>query len=100
MAAYLTPDQLKLYTLVWKRFVASQMRPAEYDTMTIEVEGKSDEHQYLLRASASSLRVPASWRSMRTGEMGPAAPTASMGTRPGRPGSWRAPCRRSSPATA
>ncbi len=56
VAAYLTPDQLKLYTLVWKRFVASQMRPAEYDTMTIEVEGKSDEHQYLLRASASSLR--------------------------------------------
>jgi DNA topoisomerase-1 len=56
VARCLTPDQLKLYTLVWKRFVASQMRPAEYDTMTIEVEGKSAAHAYGLRAAASSLR--------------------------------------------
>jgi DNA topoisomerase-1 len=56
VASYLTPDQLKLYTLVWNRFVASQMKPAEYDTQTIEVEGKSAEHLYGLRAAASSLR--------------------------------------------
>lgn len=56
VAGNLTSDQLKLYTLVWKRFVASQMRPAEYDTRTIEVEGKSVEHLYGLRAAASSLR--------------------------------------------
>ncbi|MCX6071693.1 MAG: type I DNA topoisomerase, partial [Chloroflexi bacterium] len=56
IASYLTPDQLKLYTLVWKRFVASQMKPAEYDTQTIEVEGRSAEHLYGLRAAASSLR--------------------------------------------
>jgi len=58
VAGYLTADQLKLYTLVWKRFVASQMRPAEYDTMTVEVEGTTPEHTYTLRASASTLRVP------------------------------------------
>ena len=57
VAGYLTADQLKLYTLVWKRFVASQMRPAEYDTMTVEVEGTTPEHTYTLRASASTLRV-------------------------------------------
>jgi DNA topoisomerase-1 len=56
VASYLTPDQLKLYTLVWKRFVASQMKPAEYDTQTIEVEGKASEHVYGLRAAASSVR--------------------------------------------
>jgi DNA topoisomerase-1 len=57
VAGYLTADQLKLYTLVWKRFVASQMRPAEYDTMTVEVEGTTPAHSYALRASASTLRV-------------------------------------------
>ena len=57
VAGYLTGDQLKLYTLVWKRFVASQMRPAEYDTMTVEVEGTTPAHSYVLRASASTLRV-------------------------------------------
>ena len=30
---YLNKDQLKLYTLIWQRFAASQMTPAIYDTM-------------------------------------------------------------------
>jgi DNA topoisomerase-1 len=54
----LTPEQLKLYTLVWKRFVASQMPPAEYDTQTIEVQGQSAARRYGLRAAASRLRFP------------------------------------------
>lgn len=58
VAAYLTNDQLKLYTLIWKRFLASQMRPAEFDTMSVEVEGQAGDHGYLLRAYASTLRVP------------------------------------------
>jgi DNA topoisomerase I len=36
---YLTRDQQRLYDLIWRRFVASQMAPAEYDVVTIEVEG-------------------------------------------------------------
>jgi len=52
----LTPEQLKLYTLVWKRFVASQMTPAEYDTLTIEVDGKHEVSASSWRVSASSLR--------------------------------------------
>ena len=33
--ASLTPDQFKLYELIWKRFVASRMAAAEYDTMQV-----------------------------------------------------------------
>lgn len=36
MAAYLKPEQLKLYTLIWKRHVASQMAEAEYLVQTVE----------------------------------------------------------------
>ena len=36
MAKYLSRDQLRLYTLIWRRFVASQMRPQELDITTIE----------------------------------------------------------------
>lgn len=53
---FLTAEQYKLYDLIWRRFVASQMSPAEYDTLAIEVEGFSSSHRYHLRVSASSLR--------------------------------------------
>jgi DNA topoisomerase-1 len=53
---HLTGEQVRLYTLIWQRFVASQMNPAEYDTLTIEVGGKSPAHAYLFRATASNLR--------------------------------------------
>ncbi len=36
MEPFLSPDQLKLYTLIWKRFVASQMRPAEQKLTTVD----------------------------------------------------------------
>ena len=35
---YLSADQLKLYELVWKRFMASQMAPAVFDTTTVDFE--------------------------------------------------------------
>lgn len=53
---YLTRDQLRLYTLIWKRFVASQMANALYDTLAVEVEGIGAAHKTLLRASGSTLR--------------------------------------------
>ncbi|MCK4692326.1 MAG: type I DNA topoisomerase, partial [Anaerolineales bacterium] len=55
---FLTPEQFKLYSLIWKRFIASQMKPAEYDTLTIEVDGRSAKHNYFLRIAASKLRFP------------------------------------------
>jgi DNA topoisomerase-1 len=36
VAAYLTPDQLRLYELVWKRAVACQMKPATLNTVSVE----------------------------------------------------------------
>ncbi|OHD53854.1 MAG: DNA topoisomerase I [Spirochaetes bacterium GWF1_49_6] len=36
--SYLTPDQYKLYNLIWRRFVASQMTPSQTETYTIEIE--------------------------------------------------------------
>ena len=37
MAKFLNEDELKLYRLVWQRFVASQMEPARFDRTTIEI---------------------------------------------------------------
>lgn len=34
----LTPDQMKLYNLIWTRFVASQMKVAVYDTSSVAIE--------------------------------------------------------------
>ncbi len=33
----LTTDQYKLYKLIWERFLASQMTPAVYDTVTVDI---------------------------------------------------------------
>ncbi|MBI4833374.1 MAG: type I DNA topoisomerase [Planctomycetes bacterium] len=35
---YLTPEQYKLYNLIWKRFVATQMKPGHWRNKTIEIE--------------------------------------------------------------
>ena len=37
IARYLSDEQLKLYTLIWKRFVASQMMPAIFDVTTAKI---------------------------------------------------------------
>ncbi|HPH95418.1 MAG TPA: type I DNA topoisomerase [Anaerolineaceae bacterium] len=53
---FLSTDQFKLYSLVWQRFVASQMEAAVFDTLTVEVTAKTDLHTYLLRASGSTVK--------------------------------------------
>ena len=53
---YLEPAMFKLYNLIWQRFVASQMEAAVYDTLQVEVLGKTQGHEYLLRASGSAVR--------------------------------------------
>jgi DNA topoisomerase-1 len=54
----LSRDQYRLYSLIWQRFVASQMASAIYDTVSVEVTGVSNTHTYLLRASGSTIRFP------------------------------------------
>jgi DNA topoisomerase-1 len=51
VASFLSQDQLKLYSLIWKRFVACQMESARYDQTTIELA--CDDHGF--RASGSIL---------------------------------------------
>ncbi len=53
---FLEPAMFKLYRLIWQRFVASQMASAVYDTIQVEVTGKTNDHEYLLRASGSSVK--------------------------------------------
>jgi len=56
--SYLEPAMFKLYRLIWQRFVASQMEAAIYDTLQVEVTGKTSAHEYLLRASGSVVKFP------------------------------------------
>jgi DNA topoisomerase-1 len=54
LAAFLDEDLLKLYRLIWMRFVASQMTPAVFDQTTIDVEATGkDKAVYLFRATGS-----------------------------------------------
>lgn len=47
----LNRDQFRLYQLIWKRFVASRMQPAKYETTTIKIDG----NDLRFTSSASSL---------------------------------------------
>ncbi len=51
---YLGRDQYRLYKLIWERFVASQMSPAIYDTVVVDIEAGD----YGLRANSSQIKFP------------------------------------------
>ncbi|MCS7009783.1 MAG: type I DNA topoisomerase [Anaerolineales bacterium] len=55
---YLEPAMFKLYQLIWQRFVACQMEAAVYDTLSVEVTGRSSAHEYLFRSSGSAVKFP------------------------------------------
>ena len=58
---FLNADQFRLYDLIWKRFVASQMASAVYDVTTLEVDALgADQVPTLFRASGSRVRFPVS----------------------------------------
>lgn len=38
MKAYLTRDELRLYTIIWERFTASQMNPAKTKTVSVDIQ--------------------------------------------------------------
>ncbi len=52
VASFLGADELKLYRLIWQRFVASQMMPALFDQTTIDIAAG----RFLFRASGSVLK--------------------------------------------
>ena len=49
LAQYLNKEELKLYRLIWQRFVASQMTPAVFDQTTIDIQAG----RFLFRATGS-----------------------------------------------
>lgn len=54
IAGFLSSDQLALYELIWKRFVASQMKPAVFDQTSVAIAAGA----YTFQASGSVLRFP------------------------------------------
>lgn len=50
---HLTPDQYKLYVLIWRRFIASQMNPAIYDTVAASI---ATDQNIVLRATGSTIK--------------------------------------------
>ena len=49
---FLSPDEYKLYKLIWQRFVASQMKPAVFDQTSVEIGAD----KYLFKATGSVLK--------------------------------------------
>jgi DNA topoisomerase-1 len=58
LAGILKRDELKLYQLIWERFVASQMAAAVYDQTSVDIAAKPlrGRTRYLFRASGSVLK--------------------------------------------
>jgi DNA topoisomerase-1 len=65
---FLKPDQYKLYKLIWERFLASQMAPAVYDTVTCDIISGT----HLFRATGSRLRFAGFTRVYEEGQDNPA----------------------------
>ena len=62
---YLTTDQYRLYDLIWKRFLASQMASAIFDTVSVDIAADSRvspvgnaNATYVLRANGSRMKFP------------------------------------------
>ena len=53
---FLSRDELKLYTLIWNRFMASQMAPQQNESTTIELTVQND---YTFKATGSRVIFPA-----------------------------------------
>ncbi|MBR5239253.1 MAG: type I DNA topoisomerase [Clostridia bacterium] len=51
----LTNDQYKLYKLIWNRFLSSQLKPALFDVITVEVEANGESAVYNFRSSAQNM---------------------------------------------
>ncbi len=60
VAPYLEPDELKLYRLIWNRFVASQMNPAVSESTTVDIEARrqGSPDLALVRATGTVLKDP------------------------------------------
>lgn len=67
VAKLLTTDQAKLYKLIWQRFVASQMSPAVFDVVSVDIQAKN----YMFRATGSTVKFDGFLRVYREGKDDP-----------------------------
>lgn len=58
LASHLSKDQLNLYTLIWKRFLASQMTQALIDQKTVSISALSNGNDYSFNVSGSTVKFP------------------------------------------
>lgn len=56
LRAHLTVDQIRLYEMIWKRTLASQMSPARFDTVSVDIRLGGD--TTLFRANGQTLVFP------------------------------------------
>ena len=58
LSGFLKRDELRVYQLIWERFVASQMAPAVYDQTTVDIEATParGETRYMLRTTGSVMK--------------------------------------------
>ena len=52
----LTSDQFKLFSLIFNRFIASQMSQAIYDTVSVKINAKGKNDTYIFKASGQTLK--------------------------------------------
>jgi DNA topoisomerase-1 len=55
---YLTPEQSRLYDLIWRRFVASQMEDAVFDTVGVDISAKMRDKSCLFHANGRTVKTP------------------------------------------
>ncbi len=60
LTGHLNAQQMKLYTLIWQRFVASQMANAVYNTLRVDIAAgpSANEMPYTFRVSGSTIKFP------------------------------------------
>jgi DNA topoisomerase-1 len=78
---HLSPDQAKLYELIWRRFVASQMKPAVYNVTTVDIGSARDGQDlpYLFRASGRELIFPGFLKAYEAEEKKPSEEEGAAG---------------------
>lgn len=59
---HMTEEQLKLYTLIWNRFVACQMNPAEWDATTVRIAADTKAGQAVFKATGRVLKFDGFYR--------------------------------------
>ncbi len=72
LKAKIDPSEYKLYSLIWKKMLASQMQPAIFDSVKLEVDA-TGKNKYLLQANGSTVKFDGYLKSLRT-----AKPTAKI----------------------